>query len=56
MAIDEITKRRREQRAAEIAQQIDPQAGGYFKRMLERAALAGMEEADKQSPLPDPSG
>jgi hypothetical protein len=34
---------RREAKAREIAEQIDAEAGGYFRRCLERAALLGME-------------
>lgn len=33
------------EKAAEIASLIDPNAGGFFKRNLERAALSGMEWA-----------
>lgn len=43
--MDEITQRRREARAREIAQEVDPQAGGFFRKCLERAALLGMDYA-----------
>ena len=44
--MDELTKRRRNARAVEIASEVDPQAGGFFRRCLERAAMLGMEYAN----------
>jgi hypothetical protein len=41
--------KRWEARAAAIIQEIDPQAGGFFRRCLERAALKGMEFAADES-------
>lgn len=39
----ESIKKRRERRAREIALEIDPMAGGFFRSCMERAALLGME-------------
>jgi hypothetical protein len=39
MAIDDITKRKREMRAREIAQDVDPQAGGFFPAALNARRL-----------------
>lgn len=54
--MDDLTKQRREARARQIATEVDPQAGGFFRRGLERAALLGMEftnpAADETAPTP----
>jgi len=44
--MDDIAKKLREKRAREIAQEIDPAAGGFFRACMERAALLGMEHVD----------
>ena len=46
--MDEITLRRRMAKATEIAKDIDPAAGGFFRGNLERAVLAGMDAADAE--------
>lgn len=38
-----IGERRRIARAEQIAHEVDPNAGGFFRKCLERAALLGME-------------
>jgi|GEM_PF-2630678 hypothetical protein len=51
----DIDKARREAAAREIAQQVDPLAGGFFRMGLVDAALAGMKfERDCSPPLPAP--
>lgn len=46
--MDDITRRRREERAKQIAQEIDPKAGGFFRKSMERAALLGMDYVNPQ--------
>lgn len=45
----DITKKLREKRAREIAREIDPVAGDFFRRCMEQAALLGMAFADSQN-------
>lgn len=40
---NELAKKQRNARAVEIATEVDPQCGGYFRSCLQRAALLGME-------------
>lgn len=54
-ALDDIDKARREAAARDIAQQLDPQAGGFFRQCLVDAALKGMEfERNGKLPAPEP--
>jgi hypothetical protein len=41
--VSDFVRRRREAKARDIAQEVDPLAGGFFRQQLVRAALAGME-------------
>lgn len=56
----DFEKKRREKRARQIAQEIDPQSGGFFRNCMTRAALLGMEfvspldgESVADTPVPD---
>lgn len=45
-----------QERAERIAQEIDPAAGGFFRRCLERAAIKGMESETSDGPtVPRPN-
>ena len=46
----DLAQRRREARARDIAQEIDPQAGGFFRACLVEAALKGMEFERSNNP------
>lgn len=40
---NELDLRRWNARAVEIASEVDPECGGFFRRCLQQAALLGME-------------
>lgn len=52
ISLDAVKEQRRKrfiEMAAQIAQEIDPKAGGFFRRCLERAAILGMEAEARES-------
>ena len=46
MTTNAFVQQWRKAKAAEIAQLVDRNAGGFFRQALERAAIAGMEAED----------